>query len=136
MSLDVAVVVLLAVVPLSVAYLLGFPYLKMLNEQRTLHAAELLRLEASHAGERDRLAAQVKALEYQLASHVAHVLKLPPPVPPIDNGPKPEPLPEVVQKFLEAIEDEEARAEYEGDFRARLALGADAHKLVAEAMSA
>lgn len=109
-------------------------YLVRLERERGL--AEIARLEGLHAGERDRLGARVQYLEFQLANHVAHVLKLPPPAPPLANGPQPEPLPEVVQKFLDAIDDAEARVEYEGDFRARLALGADPHQLVAEAMSA
>lgn len=115
----------------------------ILRWQTREHRLEIDRLDRLHAEamnlaeqERSRLAERLQYVEFQLANHVAHILKLPPPAPPIRNGDKPEPLPDIVQKFLEAIEDEEARLEYEGDFRARLALGADPAKLVSEAMSA
>lgn len=107
-----------------------------LRAVRRSHVAEIKLIELLTEGERERLVERVKYLEFQLASHVAHLLKLPPPVPPIDNGPKPEPLPEVMRAFLDAIDDEEARMEFEGEFRARLQLGADPHKVVSEAMSA
>lgn len=107
-----------------------------LRAVRRSHVAEIKLIELLTEGERERLLERVKYLEFQLASHVAHLLKLPPPVPPIDNGPKPEPLPEVMRAFLDAIDDEEARMEFEGEFRARLQLGADPHKVVSEAMSA
>ena len=100
-------------------------------------AEEITRLQALHAGERYRLVERVRYLEYQLANHIAHVLKLPPPAPPVSNGPPPKPLPEVMQKFLEAIEDEEARGEYAQDFRTRLELSpnADPAGIVAEALN-
>lgn len=128
--LEVVIVVVLGAIGGALVTL----YAWRLEEMR--HDRELQRLDVTYAGERERLAARVTYLEFQLANHVAHVLKLPPPAPPVGNGPKPEPLPEVMQKFLDAIEDEEARGEFEGDFRARLALGADPHTVVAEAMSA
>lgn len=109
----------------------------LLRDQERRHVAELDRLEKAYVTERTRLQGRVTQLEYQLAAHTAHVLKLPPPVPP---GPekKPEPLPDIMVSFLEAIEDEEARFEYETDFRQRLELNpnADPAKIVAEAMSA
>lgn len=134
--LDALVIALVAIVAMAVGFLLGLSRMSTLREEQGRHEKEIERLRDAYAGERTRLAERVQYLEFQLANHVAHVLKLPPPAPPVGNGPKPEPLPEVMQKFLDAIEDEEARGEFEGDFRARLALGADAHRVVAEAMSA
>lgn len=98
------------------------------------HERDVARLTALHEHERERTAARVQYLEFQLANHVAHVLKLPPPAPPAGNGPKPEPLPDVMLKFLEAIEGDEERGEYEGSFRAQLALGIDPHRIVSEAL--
>jgi hypothetical protein len=105
-------------------------------ELRAQHQAEIDRLTAAHSGERERLAERLKYVEFQIANHVAHLLKLPPPAPPIDNGTKPEPLPDIMVKFLAAIEGEEEREEFESDFRAQLALGIDPATIVSHALSA
>jgi hypothetical protein len=79
---------------------------------------------------------RIATLEYQLAAHAAHVLKLPPPTPPPSLRPAVKPLPEVMTKFLEAIEGEDERAEFELAFRRALEADpeADPHRLVAEAL--
>lgn len=141
MTLTALTITIISLLGLTVGFLLGTLF-ESLMERRTVqaewdrHDRELARLREMADGERDRLVERVKLVEFQLASHVAHLLKLPPPAPLIDNGPKPEPLPDVMVKFLLAIEDEDARGEYEQSFRAGLALGADPHQLVAEALSA
>jgi hypothetical protein len=125
----VAIATILGVLLIDVVFCLY-----LIRVERANAEADVARLERLHAGERERLVKRVEYLEFQLANHVAHVLKLPPPAPPMAPNP-PDPLPEVMQSFLAAIEDEESRGEFETDFRARLALGLDPHAIVAEAMS-
>ncbi|MGH2628643.1 MAG: hypothetical protein ACRDHY_18555 [Anaerolineales bacterium] len=125
-----AIVVLITTAAFLVAHEIS------LREAERRRLADLDRLQSAHAGERERLAARVQYLEFQLANHVAHVLHLPPPGPPIENGPKPARLPDMMLKFLEAIEGDEERVEYEQGFRADLALGIDPAVIVSRALSA
>lgn len=109
----------------------------LLRVERESAQVELDRLEKLHAGERERLAKRVEYLEFQLAASVARALKLPPPAPPVPEAPPLKPLPEVMQKFLDAIDDEESRQEFESDFRARLEYpNADPAGIVAAALNA
>lgn len=123
------VVVILVTDALFTAYLL--------RVERDSARLELDRLEALHAGERERLAKRVEYLEFQLAASVARALKLPMPAAPVVEPPPLRPLPDVMQKFLDAIEDDEARQEFESDFRARLEYpNADPAGIVAAALNA
>jgi hypothetical protein len=140
---EVAVLILFVFVPAVMVGLIVFDAARVRREEREVHALELARLQKAHEsecatmnGERERLAERLKYVEFQLANHVAHLLKLPPPAPPIDNGTKPEPLPDIMVKFLAALDDEEARGEFESDFRAQLALGIDAATIVSAALTA
>lgn len=109
----------------------------LLKVERQSAQVELERLEKLHAGERERLAKRVEYLEFQLGASVARTLKLPMPVPPVVEPPPLRPLPDVMQKFLDAIEDDEARQEFESDFRARLEYpNADPAGIVAAALTA
>jgi hypothetical protein len=84
----------------------------------------------------ERRDARIETLEYQLAAQAAQALKLPPPVPPPSVQPARKPLPDVMVKFLEAIEGEDERAEFELAFRQQLDAdpNADPHRIVAEAL--
>lgn len=138
---QIVVLILFVLTPAALVAVIVWDAARIRREERDAHAAELARLQASHAseratmaGERERLAERLKYVEFQLANHVAHLLKLPPPAPPIDNGTKPEPLPDMMLKFLAALEGEEERIEFEQSFRADLALGIEPAQIVARAM--
>lgn len=138
---EIVVLILFVVTPAALVGVIVWDAARVRREEREAHALELERLQQAHAserdtmaGERERLAERLKYVEFQLANHVAHLLKLPPPAPPIDNGKKPDPLPDMMLKFLAALEGDEERLEFEQSFRADLALGLEPAAIVARAM--